>query len=229
MGARGIVWGINPEGVNGPRGRPPPGQRAVQRRFETLDTSEQYVGAEGWREVRLDGARVTRVADARWRGAAPMPHDAGGHPGSAGIAGNHTPRACCLTAWQRDCRDPQRARGSRCRSRAGAQFAPPGVLGASRLDLVIGLLPLRLSGCRAKITACRQHLDRDAVRCRCARCESTPFRRHLVGPPHGQEYTLTSCAVFGTTSLAPNDTPSNGRFALPRLCAVSKASSGGGP
>ena len=28
------------------------------------------------------------------------------------------------------------------------------------------------------------------------RCESTSCRRHLLGPPHGLEYTLTSCPIF---------------------------------
>ena len=28
------------------------------------------------------------------------------------------------------------------------------------------------------------------------RCEPAPFRRHLVGPPPGQGYTLTTCPVF---------------------------------
>ena len=35
------------------------------------------------------------------------------------------------------------------------------------------------------------------------RCESTPLRRHLVGPPHGQEYTLSSYPFFRDRLTSP--------------------------
>ena len=56
-----------------------------------------------------------------------------------------------------------------------------------RMDFVLGRDRLHRA-----VTAQRIH----RYPCFELRCESTSCRRHLVGPPHGLEYTLTSCPVF---------------------------------
>ena len=78
-----------------------------------------------------------------------------------------------------------------------------GAAGEHLLQAILGLpLPAR-NPARMHLMLGRDLLDR-AVPAQCLhrhprlelRCKSTPLRRHLVGPPPGQDSTLSTCPVF---------------------------------
>lgn len=159
----------------------------MQLRFQTLHTGEQYVSAEGWREARLDrcpnhprgGCSLAR------HGTYARKTPAGTQVARWYCRESHTTFSLlpdCLAArlpgtlseLEQVVVEAEQA-GSLMtvadQLRSDAVELPGAMRWVSRrvrlvhhaLSLVIGLLPNKLSGCRAEVTACRERLGSDAV------------------------------------------------------------------
>ena len=144
--------------------------------------------SEGRCKATIGGAPIIRVVDARWRGTAPI--YARKRPAGTQIARwycreSHTtfsllpdclaarlPRT--LTELEEVVAEAEQARSLMAvadQLRSDAVELPGAMCWVRRrvllvhhvLRLVIGLLPQKLSGYRAEITACRQRLDSDVV------------------------------------------------------------------
>ena len=184
----------------------------MQLRFQTLHTGEQYVSAEGWREARLD-----RCPNHPRGGCSLARHGtyARKTPEGTQIARWYCRESHTTFSLLPDCLAARlpgtiseleevvaEAEQALSLMTVADQLRSDAVelAGAMRwvrrrvllvhhaLTLVIGLLPQRLSGCRAEITACRQRLDSDAVLVS-LRSLTEPWLATLAAPlgfrPHG--------------------------------------------
>ena len=184
----------------------------MQLRFQTLHTGEQYVSAEGWREARLD-----RCPNHPRGGCSLARHGTYARKTPAGTRiarwycrESHTTFSLlpdCLAARLpgtlseleeivAEAEQGPSLMAVADRLRCDAVDLPGAMRWVRRrvplvhhaLGLVIGLLPLQLSGCHAQITDCRRHLNSDAVLVS-LRSLTEPWLPVLAAPlgfrPHG--------------------------------------------